>query len=172
MAGLSETQIDIKDQNEDGSIVQISDFDDKNKKLSIVENNEVISDQKGILTFGSDGSNSKPLLTNDEGRLQVIIAAKDPNDVYVNLTSDSSGRLSVSTQPPTPPENTVPVVLVSDGTMNANTTLDTYYTITDGSELVIQRFNAGAVQTTGGNIVELYYDPDGSTPSPPSLGRS
>lgn len=108
---------------------------------------------------------------NDDAELvKAIIAAKDPNDLYINLTSDSSGRLSVSTQPPTPPENTTPVVTVADGLMNANTTVDSFYTITNGTDLVIQRFNAGAVQTTGGNVVELYYDPNGSTPTPPALG--
>lgn len=124
--------------------------------------------------FGGKASSHRlvdDLNDNDDAELvKAVIAAKDPNNVYINLTSDASGRLAVSTQAPTVPEDTDPVVQVADGTMSANTTLDDYYTITNGLDLVIQRFNAGAVQTTGGNVVELYYDPNGSTPTPPAVG--
>ena len=72
---------------------------------------------------------------------------------------DESGRLLVTSVSVSPPDTT-PVIQSALSSISANT--DTIYTITNGTTLVFQQFEAGSEQnTTGGSRVFLYEDPNG-----------
>lgn len=72
---------------------------------------------------------------------------------------DSANRLQVATPPPSPPPTATGVIRTGYG--DVSTTEDDLYTITNGQDLIIQRFSAGAEETNGGSVVELFDDPNG-----------
>jgi len=71
-----------------------------------------------------------------------------------------NGRLKVSQEPPAPPVGTTGIVQTEYG--DVDTYDDIEYTIPDGETLVLQRFSGGGEQTNGGNVIELWYDPNGN----------
>lgn len=74
---------------------------------------------------------------------------------------DASGRLQVSLPAPLPPPGTTGVNITEYSGVAG--TLDNVYVIPNGATLFIQRFSASAeVDTSGGNVVELWYDPNGT----------
>jgi len=71
-----------------------------------------------------------------------------------------NGRLLVSQEPPSPPPATTAVIQQAQSTVSG--TSDTIYTIPNGKTLIIQRFRGGAVPSTNGCKVEIWYDPNGT----------
>jgi hypothetical protein len=98
------------------------------------------------------------LLVNQRENAQIVIV--DSSNPARKVTVDSSGRLLVSTPPPQPPPNTLPVVLTGVGTVSGDN--DVEYTITNGSTLVIGRLLAGAEEMTKAGKITLYDNPDGN----------
>ncbi len=71
-----------------------------------------------------------------------------------------SGRVKIDTSPPDAPVDTTSVVITEFS--NVNNSDDNTFLIPSGDILVIQRFSAGAeADTTAGNVIELFHDPDG-----------
>lgn len=110
-------------------------------------------------------------LTIDQGRLQVNAISGTPGligsvKIEDSLNSnkkakvDDSGRLLVSTPPPQPPPDTMPVVLTGFGQVSGD--VDQTYTITNGKTLIIGRLLAGAQGMNKAGRVTLYEDPDGT----------
>jgi len=98
------------------------------------------------------------LLVNQRENAQIVIA--DSTNPTRRVTVDSSGRLLVSTPPPQPPPDTMPVILTGFGTVSGDN--DVEYTITNGSRLVIGRLLAGAEEMTKAGRITLYDNPDGN----------
>ena len=88
---------------------------------------------------------------------QVFILTDADGDV-ADVTSN--GRLLVSQEPPTPPPDTTSVKQTEYG--NVSVEDDNEYTIPNGETIIIQRLSAGAEQGQGGNVIELWYDPNGN----------
>lgn len=92
-----------------------------------------------------------------KGDIQARIV--DP-DTQTAVKVDSSGRLLVSPEAATPIDTTE-VVRVAQSSINSDA--DTLYTITDGTTLVLQVFQAGAeLNSIGGSKISLYEDPNGN----------
>ena len=79
------------------------------------------------------------------------------NDLAVN--TDGSLNVVPLLNPPAP-ANTLAVVISAFGNVNSTAGTDTYYTITNTKVLTIQTLLSGSEETTGGAIVELFYDPN------------
>lgn len=61
----------------------------------------------------------------------------------------------------TPPAGTT-ITVSQFGSVSSTTGVDTFYTITNGKILTLQRFTGGAEPHQSGSIVELFYDPNGN----------
>ncbi len=96
----------------------------------------------------------------DQSGTRTTIVGIDDNNIFRQVRVNTSGRLLVSQEPPTPPAATTPVRVVEKGTMSG--TQDNFYTITSGKVLTIQRLSAGAETSNSGHIIELYEDPTGT----------
>lgn len=96
------------------------------------------------------------LVGDQEGTIGVIIQDDEGNKADVTAT----GRLKVSQEPPEPPTGTTAVTQSEYG--NVSTIDDLEYLIPNGETIYLQRFVAGAEQTNGGSVVELWYDPNGN----------
>lgn len=93
-----------------------------------------------------------------------IISGVDDDGMIRQIAVNSEGRMLVSQEPPTPPAETTPVNEYAQG--DVSTTDDLDYIIPNGQTLVIQFFAAGsAVDAVSGNVVELWYDADGTKTS-------
>lgn len=89
-----------------------------------------------------------------------IISGLDENDILREVRVTASGRIKVDSSPPDAPLDTIPVIATEYD--NVSTTDDNVYIIPLGEKLIIQRFSAGAeVDTTAGNAIELWEDPNG-----------
>jgi len=111
-----------------------------------------------------------PLVTFD-GKLKVETyqAANTVNEIKIKdgegnnrfAKVDVSGRLLVSQEAPTPPPSTTAVKITEYGAIAE--IVDNIYIIPNTKTLYIQRLSASAeIDSTGGNAVELYYDPNGT----------
>ncbi len=70
------------------------------------------------------------------------------------------GRVKIDSSPPDAPPSTTSVVITEFG--NVNGADDNIFLIPSGDTLVVQRFSAGAeADTTAGNAIQLFHDPDG-----------
>jgi len=97
----------------------------------------------------------------DDTSSSVQIAGLDDNGLVKKVSVTSGGRLKISQEPPDAPSETTPVNITEFD--NVSGTDDNVYIIPSGETLTIQRFSAGAeVDTTAGNNVELWYDPNGT----------
>jgi len=75
---------------------------------------------------------------------------------------DVSGRLQVSTPTPVPPPASTAVVQSVDGQLGNNAVFNSFFTITNGNTLTIQRFTAaGEGGANNGWFFELHEDPLG-----------
>ena len=72
----------------------------------------------------------------------------------------ASGEVKVLTPTPTPPPGTTSKSDIQKGSMSG--TEDSFYTITNGQTLFVQRLSGGAESSVGGSVIELYYDPTGT----------
>jgi hypothetical protein len=95
----------------------------------------------------------------DQSGTRTTIVGIDDNNIFRQVRVNTAGRLLVSQEPPTPPAATTPVKISAKDVMSA--TVDTFYTITSGKTLTIQRLSAGAQSSNSGHIIELYEDPNG-----------
>jgi hypothetical protein len=91
-----------------------------------------------------------------EGVNGIII--RDVNGNYAELTA--TGRVKVSQEPPTAPPDTTAVINREYGLVSTSDDID--YLIPSGETLTLQRFSAGGQQAQSGNVVELWYDPNGN----------
>jgi hypothetical protein len=89
---------------------------------------------------------------------EVIIRDSSTSNYELKVNSDGSINTTI-TYPPTPATAT-PVNISAFGDVSSTSGDDTYYTITNTKILIIQTIIAGAEATTGGSIVELFYDPN------------
>lgn len=97
---------------------------------------------------------------NDAELMLSVLVGRDISDGQYKNVGVSGSRLLVSQEPPQPPAGTTPVVQTGDGLVAGSA--DTLYVIPSGSELTIQRINAGSASVIGGTKTELYYDPAGT----------
>lgn len=89
-----------------------------------------------------------------------VISGLDENDILREVRVTASGRIKVDSSPPDAPLDTTPVIVTEFD--NVAGTDDNVYIIPSGETLIIQRFSAGAeVDTTAGNAIELWEDPNG-----------
>ena len=89
------------------------------------------------------------------------VAGIDENGLIRTLALTPVGRLKISQEPPDAPVESTPVIETEYS--GVATTHDNVYIIPSGETLIIQRFSAGAeVDSTAGNVVELWYDPLGT----------
>jgi hypothetical protein len=95
----------------------------------------------------------------DQSGTRTTIVGIDDNNIFRQVRVNTSGRLLVSQEPPTPPAATTPVDIREKGTISG--TVDTLYTITNGTTLTIQRLSGGAETSNAGHVIELYDDPNG-----------
>lgn len=86
----------------------------------------------------------------------MIIQDADGNQADVT----ENGRLKVSQEPPEAPVGTTSVSQSEYGNVAVEDDLE--YLIPNGETLTLQRFSAGAQQANSGNVVELWYDPNGN----------
>lgn len=93
---------------------------------------------------------------DQEEVIGIILQDADGDQADITAT----GRLKVSTEPPTPPPDKTAVIKLEYG--NVSTTDDLVYIIPNGETLQLQRFSAGAETANSGNVVELWYDPNGN----------
>lgn len=90
-----------------------------------------------------------------------VIVGQDENKVLRPVVISTTGRLLVSQEPPGTPDEATGVIRTVYSAVG--TTSDDVYVIPNGEVLRIQRFTAGAeTDTTAGNVVELFYDPNGT----------
>jgi hypothetical protein len=61
----------------------------------------------------------------------------------------------------TPPAGTT-VSVSQFGSVSSTTGIDTFYTVTNGKTLTLQRFTGGAEPHQSGSIVELFHDTNGN----------
>ena len=83
----------------------------------------------------------------------------DQSGHEVAVNADGSINVQVANVATPPAGTTVSVNVFS--TVNSTTGIDTFYTITNGKTLTLQRFTGGAEPHTSGSIIELFYDPTG-----------
>lgn len=96
------------------------------------------------------------------------IVYKDNNSEQVDFETNFKNT-SINLTPST---DSIFINTYADSIISNNTTVDTYYTITNGKTLIIQKFLAAAQSGINGNEIELYYDPLGQTPIPPNKGAN
>jgi hypothetical protein len=95
----------------------------------------------------------------DQSGTRTTIVGVDDNNIFRQVRVNTGGRLLVSQEPPTPPAATTAVSVSAKSVMSG--TVDTLYTITNGTILTIQRMSAGAQSSNSGHVIELYEDPNG-----------
>jgi hypothetical protein len=95
----------------------------------------------------------------DQSGTRTTIVGIDDNNIFRQVRVNTSGRLLVSQEPPTPPAATTPIKVTAKSIMSG--TVDTLYTITNGTILTIQRLSAGAQSSNSGHVIELFEDPNG-----------
>jgi len=103
----------------------------------------------------ANGVKQSYLIGHQEGVSEIII--QDVEGHVADVTPN--GRLKVSQEPPEPPEGTTGVIITEYGTVAGEDDIE--YLIPMGETLILQRFSGGGAQTQGGNVIELWYDPDG-----------
>lgn len=94
----------------------------------------------------------------DEVR-EIIIRAGTTSNNELEVNTDGSVNVVPLLNPPAP-ANTTAVTTSAFGDVSNTSGDDTYYTITNTKVLTIQTLVAGSEETTGGAIVELFYDPN------------
>jgi hypothetical protein len=90
----------------------------------------------------------------------VTIVGKDSNNAFKPVAVSTTGRLLVSQEPPTPPPATTSIRITEKSVMSG--TVDSFYTITNGTLLTIQTLSGGAQSSNSGHIIELFEDPTGT----------
>lgn len=97
----------------------------------------------------------------DDTSSSIELTGLDSNGLLKPVAVTAGGRLKISQEPPDAPAESTPVIITEFN--NVSTTHDIPYDIPDGETLIIQRFSGGAeVDSTAGNVVELWYDPLGT----------
>jgi len=124
---------------------------------------EFTPDEKGrwwvkviSLSHPENSTKDSYFVTDQAGTIGVII--KDTEGHLADVTEN--GRLKVSQEPPVPPVGTTGIVITEYG--NVAVEDDVEYLIPNGETLTLQRFSGGGEQTNGGNVIELWYDPNGN----------
>lgn len=100
---------------------------------------------------------------SSESDAELIKAVLSGQDVITKNFANvglSNTRLLVSTEQPPAPPGTTNVSITAEGGVTG--TSDTFYTITNGQTLQLQKFNAGAASSNIGARVDLLYDPTGT----------
>lgn len=98
-------------------------------------------------------------MAREEARARVI----EDGTTRVNMTVNSDGTINVVPKlTPEAPAGTTPKVVSVFGDVASTAGVDTYYTITNGYNLTIQTFLAGAEYDSAGSVAELFYDPNGN----------
>ncbi len=93
----------------------------------------------------------------------IVVLGKDSSGLAQAIPLGSDGRVQVATPPPVAPAGTTAVDSSAYGDVNANTTSETAYVITNTKTLKILRFQGGSDVSNDGSKVELYYQPNGNT---------
>jgi hypothetical protein len=92
---------------------------------------------------------------------EVTIASSDGvNKLIVNSDGSINTVSSLSI-----PSSGTSVTRNEFGSVSSVTGVDTYYTITNGKVLTLQRFTGGAEPHQSGSVIELFYDPNGDLSS-------
>lgn len=104
------------------------------------------------------------LVDDDDAELvRAILSGKiSGTNSYINVETTSDGRLKVAQEPPAAPTGTTAVSNTYDGTISANTSVDSFYVIPNGQQLTIQSFNGGGASAANGGSIEMFYDPNGN----------
>lgn len=119
------------------------------------ENNDFLSVYVGAIT---NDNRFKVECVQASGEKFDFVLVDDEGD-RANITSN--GRLLVSTEPPSPPDNTTGVSNTEYSNIIGSN--DNIYVIPNGEILTLQRFSAGAEEhNNSGSAVELWYDPNGN----------
>lgn len=86
----------------------------------------------------------------------------DKDDDTIGLTVNSDGSINTVPQlSPDAPTGTTQVVQETFSDVASTAGVDLNYVIPNGETLTIQLLVAGAEESTGGSVVELFYDPNG-----------
>lgn len=112
--------------------------------VKILSNTFLENSQKVSYFVGSQEGVAGVIIQDDEG---------DIADVTPN------GRLKVSQEPPSPPIGTTGVIQTEYGSVSVFD--DDEYLIPNGETLILQRFSGGGQEVNFGNVIELWYDPNG-----------
>jgi len=107
-------------------------------------------------TYPENAQKESYLVGYKEGVTGIIIQDEEGHRADVT----ANGRLKVSQEPPTPPVGTTGVSEVEYG--NVANSDDNDYLIPNGETLILQRFSAGGEEANKGNVIELWYDPNGN----------
>ena len=91
--------------------------------------------------------------------MEVIIRSGATSNNEMAVNTDGSINVVPLVVPPAP-ANTTPVNVSAFSDVATTSGDDTFYTITNTKILTIQTMVAGAEESTGGSIVELFYDPN------------
>lgn len=116
-----------------------------------------------VVTGGVNGSQGVGGLAANAAAVAgnpLLIGGVDVSNLARRLLTTGDGRLYVSAAV-APPAAATPVNTAATGSVSG--TSDNVYTIPNAANLVIQRFSGTAeVDTSGGNKIELYWDPNGT----------
>jgi hypothetical protein len=96
-------------------------------------------------------------ITNNQKNTVGIENITSGNDLVVNI--DGSLNVVPLVNPPAP-ANTVAVTITGFGDVASTSGEDVFHTITNTKILTVQSLIAGSEESTGGSVVELFYDPN------------
>ncbi len=114
-----------------------------------------------IQVKNSSGTSIDVSWEQGENRMPIPVGIVDAYNFQNAANVDASGRLQVMIPPPATPEGKTRVVKTEYS--NLDGTQDNVYVIPNGETLTLQRFNAGGeCDSDTGNVVELWYDPNGN----------
>ena len=94
--------------------------------------------------------------------IKAVIAGENAESLgtFINVKTNSSGRLLVASDPPEAPPGTDEIIQVEYGSVASSD--DLIYTITSGKTLNIRFLSGGGEASVSGSVVELWYDPSGT----------
>lgn len=109
------------------------------------------------VSYPENGVKESYFVGDQEGTLGVILVDEDGDKADIT----PNGRLKVSQEPPTPPEGTISVNQVEYGIVS-DFDDDVFIIPSESGEvLTLQRFSGGGEEANKGNVIELWYDPNG-----------
>jgi hypothetical protein len=96
-------------------------------------------------------------MAREEARARVI----EDSDTLTNMKVNDDGSINTVSISASTPSTAVQVIQENFGDIATTAGVDTIYTITNSTTLMIQTFAAGSETTAAGSVTELFEDPNG-----------